>query len=265
MVRFKVILYACLFVLIVSFLFDTGSYAQSREPTDPSTKRFEISFGGGWGLYRMTNINKHYIDELARFGGIFDGHIDNGPNLSVGVGYFISPKVSINLGVTYLRGAISNTEDFIVTGYDYQGGFADTLLVEGSLTTTLVAPELEIKYHFPIEKMDLFFGGGTAWCFGRCVLESTVKSQEGSTLGESPYTAQGIGFLASTGASYNLNKTISFGAEIGYRYFATGDLKEPEDKSGEEQKVGTYASEILHKTNLDFSGPFILGSLSIRL
>jgi opacity protein-like surface antigen len=261
----KAVLLFCLFILIGSFLFETQPYAESRQATNPVQKKFQISFGGGWGLYSMREINKHYIDELAELGGTFVDHIDNGPNVFVEVGYFVSPKVSANLGVTYLRGTISNMENLIITGYDYRGEIVDTLLVEESLTTTLVAPELKIKYHFSIEKIDLYLSGGTAWCFGKCVLKSTLKQPEESVSGESPFTAQGIGFLVSTGASYSLNKTISLGVEVGYRYFATGDLKDKEDKNAEPQKVGTYAMEILRKVNLDFSGPFLLGGLSIGL
>lgn len=265
MFRPKAFLLACL-ILIGCFLFNTQLlYAQSKEATNPTHKRFHISFGGGWALYRMTDINKHYIDEFVKEVGFFADHIDNGPNFFGEVGYLVSPKVSANFGVIYLHGSSSMKGDVIITSYSYHGTEADTFFEETSLTTTLIAPELKIKYHFPIGKIDLFFGGGTAWCFGKYVGESTVKSQHGSTSWKSPLTAQGIGFLVSTGASYNLNKTISLGAEIGYRHFATGDLKEKEDKNGEPRKVGTYLMEILRKSNLDFSGPFILGSLSIGL
>jgi hypothetical protein len=269
MFRPKAILQACLLILIGSFLFDAHSYGQSGEVLNSPQKRFEISFGGGWGLYSMTKLD-NYIDEVARsiemFGGHTDiGHINDGPNVFGEVGYFVSPKVSASLGITYLHGGIRYKDTVILTSYSYFGIEVDTFFDEGTLTTTSIAPGLKIKYHFFIEKIDFSFTGGAAWCFGKYVRESTVKSQYDSSSWKSPLTAQGMGFLASTGASYHLNKTFSIGAEIGYRYFPTGDLKEKEGKSGEEQKVGTYASETLRKSNLDFSGPFILGSLSIRL
>ncbi len=254
------VLLACLFILIGGLLFCAQSCSQGPEETNPAQKRFQISFGGGWALYRMSDIGR-YIDEFS----VSDGHIDNGPNIFGEVGYFVSPKVSTNLGVTYLDGGISYKDTVILTSYSYSGTEVDTFFDEGSLTTTLIAPELKIKYHFPIERIDLFFGGGTALCFGKYVRESTVRSQEGSTSWKSPFTAQGIGFLASMGASYHLNRTFSIGVEMGYRYFTTGDLKEKEDENDEPQKVGSYASEILRKSNLDFSGPFILGNLSIGL
>ena len=258
MFRPKVILQTVLFILIGSFLYSVQSDAQSKGVINPPQKRFEISFGGGWGLYRMTSINKHYIDEV----GIFDGHIDNGLNIFGEVGYFVSPNVSANIEVTYLHGANGKKENmFIANGYENQP--ADTFLEEGSLTTTLVAPELKIKYHFSIEKTDLFLSGGVAWCFGKCVLKSTIKTREQSSSGNSPFTAQGVGFLASTGGWYNLNETISLGAEIGYRHFATGDLKERDNNP--DRKVGTAMSLTNYKVNLDFSGPFILGGLRLKL
>jgi long-subunit fatty acid transport protein len=260
MFRPKVILQTGLFILIGSFLCSAQSGAQSRELANPPQKRFEISFGGGWGLYRMTRFNNR-MDEVAGYVELIGGHvdidhIDNGSTIFGEVGYFVSPKVSVNLGVTYLRGAGSYKENFIWTVDGYGDNSAvDTSLEEGSLTTTLVAPELKVKYHFPFEKTDLFLSGGVAWCFGKYVPKSTS--------GNLHLTAQGLGFLASTGAWYNLNETISLGAEIGYRHFVTGDLKD-KDKDGE-RKVGTMGSFTGYKTNLDFSGPFILGSLSIGL
>lgn len=264
MFRAKKILLACSFILIVCLSSDAQSYAQSKEATNPPAKRFQISFGGGWGLYNMNNINKHYIDDFADEVGIFDDQIDNGPNLFGEVGYFISSDVSANAGVTYLHGSTSKKDDVIRT--DEYGNLLDTLLGERTLTTTLVAPHLKIKYHFPLEKIDLFLGGGGAWCFGRSSLRSTGSGAAGrereqtSYSNEYKFTAQGLGFLASAGASYDLNETLSIGAEVGYRHYTTGDLKDKDGDAWEVQWLPTY-----YKMNLDFSGPFILGTLSIRL
>jgi hypothetical protein len=258
--RAKVILQTVLFILIGSFLYSAQSNAQSKEVINPPQKRFEISFGSGWGFYSMTEFNNR-MDEVAGYvetiGGRVDiDHIDNGPTIFGEAGYFVSRNVSVNLGVTYLRGAGSSKVNYTMTVFDYRDmASVDTFLVKGSLTTTLVAPELKVKYHFPFEKTDLFLGGGVAWCFGKCVLKSTS--------GKSLFTAQGVGFLSSTGAWYNLNKTISLGAEVGFRYFVTGDLKD-KDKDGE-RKVPTMGSFTGYKTNLDFSGPFILGGLRLKL
>jgi hypothetical protein len=273
MFRPRWILRTCLFILIGSFLYSAPSDAKNKEVINPPQNRFEISFGGGWGLYSMRDINKHYIDEFAKESGVFDDHIDNGPNLFGEVGYFVSPNVSANFGVTYLYGSISKKENVIITWYDYQGGIVDTFLEKGSLTTTLVAPELKVKYHFPFEKTDLFLSGGAAWCFGGSVLKAETNSPDGPIFEEYRFTAKGLGFAASTGAWYNLNKMISFGAEIGYRVFGTGDLK---DKNGRVWVVGDLKDgngkvgieewpKTSHKMNLDFSGPFILGGLRLKL
>jgi hypothetical protein len=261
MFRLEVILSACLLVLILCLLFDAELYAQSRELTNPSPNRFEISFGGGWGLYRMTKFNNR-MDEVAGYidmiGGHVDiDHIDNGPTIFGEVGYFFSPRVSVNLGVTYLRGADNYKANYTMTVYDYQDNTAvDTFLEEVSLTTTLVAPELKIKYHFPIGKTDLFFSAGTAWCFGKGYGKSTFKERGAWIIdtSKSPtLTAQGIGLLTSVGGSYNLNRIFSLGIEIGYRYFATGD------EEGKDRHM------YLESKELDFSGPFILGGLRLRL
>jgi len=272
MFRLNAILKVYLFILIGSFLFGAQLYAQNMERINPSQKRLEISFGGGWGVYSMTKFNNR-MDEIAEYvemtGGHVDiGHIDNGPSVFGEVGYFVSPNVSANLRVTYLRGAGSYKENFIWTVYGYGDNSAvDTSLEEGSLTATLVAPELKIKYHFLAERTDLFLSGGIAWCFGKCEGKSTFQ-ERGAWIIDTSYksptlTAQGIGFLTSVGGSYNLNKIISLGVEIGYRHFATGNLKN-RDNDGY-GKVGTVMSLRNYKVNLDFSGPFILGGLSIRL
>ena len=258
MFRPKVILQTALFILIGSFLYITQSDAQNVEVLNPPQKRFEISFGGGWALYRMTSINKHYIDEFAKEFEIFDDHIDNGPNLFGEVGYFVSTKVSLDFGVTYLQGDISKKGNLI--RMDEQGNVIDTSHGKTSLSTTLVAPELKIKYHFPKERIDLFISGGAAWCFGKSALKAKFNLPEGFVLEEYRFTAQGVGLLASTGVSYNLNKTISLGTEIGYRLFATSGLK---DKNGKLWIVDATGKP--HKMNLDFSGPFILVGLSLKL
>jgi hypothetical protein len=258
MFRTKAILQVCLFTLIGSFLIETQGYAETREGINPPQKRFEISFGRGWALYRMTSINKHYIDEFAKEVGIFDHHINNGPNLFGEVGYFVSTKVSIDFGVTYLQGDVSKKGNVI--RMDEQGNVIDTSLGKTSLSTTSVAPELKIKYYFPTEKIDLFISGGAAWCFGRSVLKAETNSPEGPFLEEYRFTAKSLGFVASTGAWYNLNKMISLGAEVGYRLFATTDLKDKNDKAWVVNATG-----ISQKMNLDFSGSFILGGLRLKL
>lgn len=232
MFRNKVILQISLFTLIAIFLFEAQLYAEGRELTNPAKKRFEISFGGGWGFYSMTKFNNR-MDEVAGYVEVIGGHvdidhIDNGPTIFGEVGYFVSPNVSVNVRVTYLRGAGSYKANYTMTVFDYRDmASIDTFLEEVSLTTTLVAPELKIKYYFPIGKIDLFFSAGTAWCFGKGDGETSLK-ERGAWILDNSYkspslTAQGIGFLASTGTWYNLNKTFSLGAEIGYRHFATGD------------------------------------------
>jgi hypothetical protein len=260
MLRPKAILKTCLFISIGSFWFGAPLHAQNMEGINSSQKRFEISFGGGWGVYSMTKINKHYIDEFAKEAGIFDGHIDNGPNLFGEIGYLVSPKVSVSLGINYLQGGMDHKSYQVRT--DEQGNVIDSSFAytKTSLTTTLVAPEFKIRYYFPTKKMDLFVSGGATWCFGKSALTAKFNLPEGAVLEEYRFTAPGVGLLASTGVSYNLNKTISLGTEMGYRLFATSGLK---DKNGKAWTVNATGRP--YRMNLDFSGPFMLGSLFIRI
>jgi hypothetical protein len=254
MLRLKTILKIYLLILIGGFWFAAPLHAQNMEGINFPQKRFEISFGGGWGLYRMTNINKHYIDEI----GIFDDHIDNGPTVLGEVGYFVSPYYSVNLGISYLHTGITKKINGLIM--DEQGNVVGTYPEKYSLSASLIVPELKIKYHFPQKKLGWFFSGGTAWCFGKSVLKAESSLPQGMFSKKYRFTAQGLGFLASTGVSYNLNKMISFGTEIGYRLLATGDLKDKDSKVWIVDATGRS-----HRMNLDFSGSFMLGSLSIRL
>jgi hypothetical protein len=258
--RLKTILKIYLLILIGGFWFVAPLHAQNMERINSSQKRFEISFGGGWGIYSMTKINKHYIDEFAKEVGIFDDHIDNGPNLFGEIGYFVSPKVSVSFGINYLRGGMNHKSYRVRT--DEQGNVLDSspAYTKTSLTTTLVAPELKIRYYSPFKKMDLFVSGGTTWCLGKSALKAKFNLPEGSVLEEHRFAAQGVGLLASTGASYKLNKTISLGTEMGYRLFATSGLK---DKNGKAWIVDATGRP--YRMNLDFSGPFILGGLRLKL
>jgi|GEM_PF-2753864 len=256
-------LLVCVLVFLGSRLPETEAYAQTGQAMNGAQKRFEISVGGGWGLYRMTNINKHYIDAFAKGLGFFDDHIDNGPTLFGEVGYFLSPNISVDVGVIRLHGEVERQD--LSYRCDEYGNVIGASRWERSLTTSMMAPQLKVRYHLPMEKVYLFVGGGMAWCFGKATLRSTLAREWGEVdrlpySDKWRYTARGLGILASAGASYSVTEAFFLGAEIGYRYLTTGDLKE---KGGDVWKVGS--AETAHRMDLDFSGPFILGRLSLRL
>jgi hypothetical protein len=259
----KAALLVSVLVFIGTLLPETEAHAEPGQATTAPQKRFEISFGGGWGLYRMTEINKHYLDDFARGLGFFDDHIDNGLTIFGEVGYFLSPKVSVDVGLMHLQGE-TEKEDLSYRNDEY-GNVIAVYRWERSLKTRMMAPQFKVRYHLSTEKVDLFVGGGIAWCFGRATLGSIHWPEWGEVEPLPPsehwrFTARGLGLLASAGASLVPTGASSLGAEIGYRYLTTGDLK---DKDGNAWKAGSAGTA--HRMDLDFSGLFILGRFSLRL
>jgi hypothetical protein len=198
-------------------------------------KKFYMNFGNGWGLYRMTDINRYHIAE-----------IDNGFNSFGEVGYFVVPKISVTIGLSYLHG--SGKGKFEVEFYDAYGSLVEIDHVKIERRAILFAPEIRFKYHFVETKMNAFVGGGIGWGFGEA--KGSGEWDDGFVY-KATAKANGIGFLASTGWSYNLNTTSSLGIEMGYRHYEIGKQKESNIYGG--------------GANLDFSGAFMLATLSIRL
>jgi hypothetical protein len=60
--------------------------------------------------------------------------------------------------------------------------------------------------------------------------------------------------------SHDLTEQWAIGTEIGYRHFVTDDLEDPSGNPWVVEYGGRG-----HKMNLDFSGAFLLVSLSVRL
>lgn len=250
-------------IFIGGLLSETEAYAEPGQATNTLQKRFEISFGGGWGLYRMTEINKHYIDDFAKGLGFFDDHIDNGLTIFGEVGYFLSPTVSVDVGLMHLQGEIEKEEPSYRN--DEYGNVIGVCRWERSLKTRMMAPQLRVRYHLSEQKVDLFVGGGIAWCFGKASLASAYWPEWGEVEPLPPsehwrFTARGLGLLAFVGASMVPTGRSSLGGEIGYRYLTTGDLK---DKDGNVWKVGS--GDTAHRMDLNFSGLYILGRFSLRL
>ena len=114
-----------------------------------------------------------------------------------------------------------------------------------------------------IKDISFSLTGGMALCLGESVLKGNSSDALGEyTIEEYIFTAQGVGFSGSTCGSYDLNETISIGAEIGYRYFTTGYLR---DKDGIVWQVESPDPDMPHKMDLDFNGPFIAVNLSFKM
>jgi len=249
-----------LFLLVCGLMFSSVLHAQSWESETPPGDRLRISLATGWGLYGMDNINKHYIDGFAKEADILEDNIDGGPSIYGEVSYFLTPRISTGFGVLYLRGFSEKKswENVLV----FPEGETYAARWERSLATTAVAPQVTVRYHFPLGDLDLFSGVGIAWCWGKSVLKSDerIPDLEISESIEYRYTAQGLGLLGSVGMSHDLTERWAIGTEIGYRHFVTGDLEDPSDNPWAVEYDGRG-----HKMNLDFSGAFVLVSLSMRL
>lgn len=251
---------SCLVVLAIIPLICSPLHAQYTNEVNPALKKVNIRFSAGWGRYKMGNINDHYVSGFAKPLGLLQNDVTNGINLCGEAGWFITRNISTDLAVTYLRARTGKeSKDPVCDPYGNPIGHSTT---KRSLTTSLIARELKVRYHLPRKKSDLFFGVGAVWCRGTAVLRSIMEERGDydSASDESRYTAQGGGFLFSAGASHNFYRAMSFDTEIGYRHFVTGDLT---DEYGEVWYARYLKSG--PKMNLDFSGPFILTGLSLRL
>jgi len=236
------------------------SYEFSETSSGALGGRLRLSLAPGWGLYRMDDVNKQYIDRFAKEAGIFEDNIDGGPNGYGEIAYFVTPSVSASFGINYLRGQIEQKswESIVVPG---EGTFP--MRWERSLTTSAIVPQIGAKYHIALkEDLDLFAGGGVAFCWGKISIESKSRIPAIGTSEETneKFSAYGTGVLGSVGLSHDLSDTYSIGTEIGYRHFVTADL---ESEGGSPWLVEYGGTS--HKINLDFSGLFMLVSLSIRL
>lgn len=251
---------AWLFLLICGLVFGAPLNAQSWESGAPFGDRLRIGLATGWGLYSMDDVNKHYIDGFAKEMGILDDNIDGGPSIYGEVSYFFTPRISTDFGVLYLRGCSQKKswESVLV----FPGGGTYATRWERALTTTALAPQMMVKYHFPLRDLDLFSGVGIAWCWGKSILKSDERIPDlgTSVSSEYRYTAQGLGLLGSIGMSHDLTDRFAIGTEIGYRHFVTGNLEDPSGNPWEVEYGGGG-----HKMDLDFSGAFMLVSLSMRL
>ena len=101
-----------------------------------------------------------------------------------------------------------------------------------------------------------------ALCWGKTVVRSDTRIPDlgVSFVTEDRFTAQGTGFLGSIGMSHDLTDRFGIGTEIGYRHFPMGDLETEAGNPWVVEYGGTH-----HAMELDFSGAFLLVTLSLRL
>jgi hypothetical protein len=250
---------ASLLLVVFGLVFSAPLSAQGWESESFTGEKLRFSVGAGWGLYSMDDLNKHYIDNFAKQAGILEDNIEGGPSFFGEVSYFLTPSVSTSFGLAYLRGFVEKNSWETVLVFPGGGRYATRW--ERSLATTALAPQVTVKYHFPLGDLDLFSGVGICGFWGKSVLKSDARIPDlgVSETSENRFTAQGVGWLGSVGMSHDLTDRSAIGTEIGYRHLVTGDLEDPLGNPWVVEYDGT------HKINLDFSGAFVLVSLSFKL
>ncbi|MBN2184197.1 MAG: outer membrane beta-barrel protein [Candidatus Krumholzibacteriota bacterium] len=240
-------------VSIIAVMMPCVPYAVSAgETLEQGSMRLDL--GGGIGFYNMSNINDEYIDWVSGALGIFEDKIEAGPGFSGSVGYMVSPRISVDIGITFLKGISEG--DGTIEGED---AFGDPFFMDfdSELRTTLLATEVKSRYYIPVGAVDLFVGAGLAWCYGKAVIDIDFSAEmpDGDT-----YTAHGLGLAASLGGYWEVRRPFSIFCEAGYRHYKTGTLK---DSDGEK-----WTMDILDgnpEIDLDFSGFFIVGGISIAI
>lgn len=216
--------------------------------------KVRLDLGAGVGSYNMSKINDEYIDWASGTIGIFDDEIERGPGFSGSIGYLISPRVSIDFGMTFLRG-ISDKDDRL----ELEDIYGDPFYMDfkSELRTTLLATEVKARYFIPVDPVDIFVGGGIAWCYGKASLDLDYADEDSEAY---TYTSHGLGLEASLGGYVEIYSPVSLFCEAGYRYYKTGNLK---DSDGKKWKLDALDGEPV--MDLDFSGFFFAGGISIAI
>ena len=229
---------------------------QAGAEAESARKRIGLSYAGGFAAYNMALLNNHYIDKIAT--PSLDKHISHGPDLTAEVWYFVTENICLSHGITFLNGASEKTS--LYEELDLSDSVVATHPLEMSLRTTLITPELRIGYYREAHRVSLFFGVGMAWGLGESVLEINLENPQAPSHQKYRRSARGIGYTIYGGILRRLNATASVGLEAGYRNLATGAL---EDSNANAWVV--VADGKRREMNLDFSGPYLLAKVVLRL
>jgi hypothetical protein len=229
-------------------LLATPSYAWNLYSPNVPNSGYYMGINGGWGFISPKDIN--FISEE-----ILHKSIKNGPNLALDISHFISPRMSIGLGVYYVSGQVWNVaRNRTLNPYDPNAYYDFTHKVDA------FAPYFGIKYYFPKRHVDYFLSAAPMFCFGRH--QEKYDATNGITLPNHytfTYTATGVGFSASGGLKRSIGKKYNVNFELGYRYLATGDLH---NSKGEPI---TFFIQDSHNAILDLSGPFATVGIAVKI
>lgn len=217
-------------------------------------KRFRITLGGGWANYDMKPTGGSYPVSDGYFwpSGIWTkSRISGGAGGFLEGGYSLWPKVTISAGVMHLLGS---TEDS-----NYERSFLDDYNnrehPDVEFRASMTSPFVELQYVFPIKPLEIFAAIGISYIFADAYHSHVaVDSVTPPSLPWEPkdFHSRGIGYLTGIGVSYGISRTIFVNSETGYRFLRTGDLQDDGGRTWQDM-------------NLDFSGPYMMASLSFRL
>ncbi|MFC2076142.1 hypothetical protein ACFLT7_03570 [candidate division KSB1 bacterium] len=219
-----------------------------------------LGAGGGFGSYAMGTINRQYVDLVNSGPGFFDGRMENGPNYSGMIGFFLSDNVSVEVSVSYLGSRIEKSSEVIVT--DEFGSETGTSETYRQLASRLIAPELRLIRHWNVGPTELSLGAGLTRGFGWLNYRSEARVADASVpvVGEFNRIGAGLGWSATAGVSRSLLKYFSLELRAGYRRFVTEYLTNEDgvlwevDLSGQPERI-----------DLDFSGPYLVAILALKL
>ena len=234
----------------------------------PDNHGFEITVAGGLTYVAMGDINDVYIEKFAEPFGLIDDDVNSGLILFGEAGLALLPYVSVYPGLSYTRGTADGSLSMKL--YEPTSGPEPigSATMTHRVTTSMIAPHLRVKCRVLQGPTSLFVTVGGLFGFATAAVETDweVNGPSLPDLDESDeYTAQGLGFMVSIGGQRNVSNTLDLGVELGYRYLKTGDL---EDDNGKPWTVGGPDSVILPESTtmeLDFSGLFVIGTLSFNL
>jgi hypothetical protein len=239
------------YIVIISSLFlllTIPAYGWSLYSPNVPNSGYYIGINGGWGCFNPKDIN--YISEE-----ILRKSIKNGPNLSLDLSHFVSPRMSIGLGVYYVSGQVKDVaRSRILNPYDPNAYYDYTHKVDA------IAPYFSVKYFFPKRHVDYFLSAGPMLCFGRH--QEKYDATNGITLPNHytfTYNATGVGFSTFGGLKRSIGKKFNINFELGYRYLATGDLH---NSKGEPV---TFFIQDSHNAILDLSGPFATLGIAVKI
>lgn len=224
-------------------------------------KGFQFTIGGSSGAVDQSDLNEKYIDGYAYPAGLLDDQVTSPYGVLAEIGYRLPPRHTLLIGLCYNNGKTS--KDSRLPIIDEAQTVVGYMTSRNELYSNAIIPQVRIKYSVPRSGFSPVLSMGVCYAFGKAVLSDLLRvDSSGAEIWshEDKYTATGWGWLGTVGVSNKIAGRLSYGLEFGYRRLITGDL---EDESGEVWRFD--GSSPPQAIRLDFSGWFLLGTLSVDL